>query len=82
MKTDLPGLASVESPRLLCEEPGPWRFETSRAAAPDGAEILRVRLAADVPAPPPRFDLAFVAPQPGVRWIWTSATDVPTLPPE
>lgn len=82
MKNDIPGFESVERPSLSCDAPGAWRFEASRAVAPDGAEILRVRLAADEPAPPPRFDVAFVAPQPGVRWIWTSAADVPTLPPE
>ena len=82
MKTDIPGFASVEALRLSCDEPGAWRLEASRAAAPDGAELLRVRLSAPEPAPPPRFEVSFVAPQPGVRWIWTSASDVPTLPPE
>lgn len=82
MKLDLPGFSSVSSLSLVCDAPGAWRFETSREAAPGGAEILRVRLAAPEAAPPPRFDVSLVAPQPGVRWIWTSASDVPTLPPD
>lgn len=82
MKTDIPGFSSAEALCLSCDSPGAWRFETSRATAPDGAELLRVRLAAPEPAPPPRFDVSFVAPQPGVRWIWSSAQDVPVLPPE
>ena len=82
MKNDIPGFASVEALRLSCNEPGAWRLEASRAAAPDGAELLRVRLSAPEPAPPPRFEVSLVAPQPGVRWIWTSGADVPTLPPE
>jgi hypothetical protein len=82
METGISGFASAEALSLLCDEPGAWRFETSRATAPDGAELLRVRLSATEPAPPPRFDVRLVAAQPGVRWIWTSASDVPTLPPE
>ena len=82
MELEASGFSAVGSVSLSCDGPGAWRFETSRSAAPDGAEILRVRLAADAPAPPPRFDVSLVAPQPGVRWIWTSASDVPVLPPE
>ena len=82
MNIDIPGFPSVEALRLSCDEPGPWRFETARESAPGGADVLRVRLAASAPAPPPRFDVSFVAPQPGVRWIWSSQPDVPTLPPE
>ena len=82
MKTDIPGFSAAESVRLSCENPGTWRFDATRETAPGGAEILRVRLSAPEPAPPPRFDVSLVAPQPGVRWIWNSALDVPVLPPE
>ena len=82
MQQTLSDFTSVPSLSLVCENPGPWRFETAREAASDGAEILRVRLSAPEPSPPPRFDVSFVAPQPGVRWIWTSQNDVPVLPPE
>ena len=82
MQLNLPDFSSVESLVLSCDAPGAWRFETVREAAPGGAEVLRVRLSADAPAPPPAFDVAFVAPQPGVRWIFNSQSDVPVLPPE
>ena len=82
MQQTLSDFTSVQSLSIACENPGPWRFETTRATAPDGAEILRVRLAADEPAPPPRFQVEMVATQPGVRWIWTCQNDVPVLPPE
>ena len=82
MKTSIPGFSSADSLSLACDAPGAWRFETSRETAADGAEILRVSLAAPEPAPPPAFDVSLVAPQPGVRWIWNSRDDVPVLPPE
>ena len=82
MKTDLPGFSSVENLSLSCDAPGAWRFETARETAPDGAELLRVRLAAPEPAPPPAFDVAFAAVQPGVRWIFNAQSDVPVLPPD
>ncbi|MBQ6102777.1 MAG: alpha-galactosidase, partial [Kiritimatiellae bacterium] len=34
------------------------------------------------PAPPPAFDVAFAAVQPGVRWIFNAQSDVPVLPPD
>ena len=82
MQLNLPDFSSVESLVLSCNAPGAWRFATERAVAPDGAEILRVRLSAPEAAQPPAFDVAFVAAQGGVRWIWTSGQDVPVLPPE
>ena len=58
MQLNLPDFSSVESLVLSCNAPGAWRFATERAAAPDGAEILRVRLSAPEAAQPPAFDVA------------------------
>lgn len=72
---------SVSSARIDCAEPGDWTFSLSRTVAPDGAEALRIGLKSARPSPPPRFEVSFVARQTGVRWIWSSGQDVPTLPP-
>lgn len=82
MHYDIPGFSSVSSLSLSCDEPGAWRIDASRDTAPDGAELLRLRLSADGPVPPPSFDVSLVAQQTGARWIWNSRDDVPTLPPE
>ena len=82
MKIRLQSVFAGDTPALECPEPGEWEFGFESARAPDGAEIFRVRAEREAPAVPPRFSVSLVAPQPGVRWIWTSAQDVPTLPPD
>ena len=82
MQLDLPVPPCVRDLRLVCEAPGPWRFETALETAPDGAAVLTLRLSAPEPAPPPAFDVKLASDAPGARWIWTSGPDVPTLPAE
>ena len=81
MKISLPASSLVHDFTLECAEPGLWSFDADLSTAPDGAEILRLRLAAPEDAVPPAFRIGFTARQTGVRSIWRSGDDVPTLPP-
>ena len=56
--------------KLSCKEPGGWSFSMACEKAPDGVEILRVKLRSDKPAVPPRFDVEVRFPAVDVPHLW------------
>ena len=68
--------------RLVCQEPGPWTFRTTRTAEKDGTETLAVMLEASVDAAPPKFSVMFGMPQKDMCFFWSPSSPYCHVAPE
>ena len=65
-------LPSVGDVKLECKDPGPWTFEMFAEKAPDGVDVVRVRMKSSAEAVPPKFALKWFVSQRGVHHVWSS----------
>ena len=62
-------LAALATPKLVCEKPGPWTFETKETSNA-GRAVTEIRMTSPVEAPPPVFSVEFERPQVDMHHVW------------
>lgn len=91
MMVAMPGLAAFESKvdvpcvgevAIFCKKPGGWRFATEARTAEKDVAVLSLRLTADKPAEPPRFEIAFAIDQIDMPQRWTGVNGRTGIPPD